>query len=292
MKDSKKAILVVSFGTSFHRTREKTIDRIEKDIEETYPDYRIYRAWTSKLIIAKLLRRDQIRVFTVSEAVEQMIEDGITELIVQPTHVLNGVENDLMKEDVLGRRDAFESVAFGDPLLTSQEDNEAVIHAVMEEFPDLKEDEALVLMGHGTTHYANSIYAALDYTFKDLGYSRVFLGTVEAYPSMESLKKQIRALGPRRLILAPFMVVAGDHAIHDMSGEDEDSWRSQFEKEGYEVVCRMQGLGEYPGIRRMYLDHVQAAEERLREVCPAEEHRSVETPFGEASMEDNQIFPL
>ncbi|MGI6000433.1 MAG: sirohydrochlorin cobaltochelatase, partial [Candidatus Merdisoma sp.] len=264
MKESKKAILVVSFGTSFHRTREKTIDRIEKDIEEAYPEYRIYRAWTSKMIIAKLLRRDRIQVPTVAEAVDQMIEDGITELIVQPTHVINGVENDLMKEDVLKRRDAFESVAFGDPLLTSQEDNEAVIHAVMEEFPDLKEDEALVLMGHGTTHYANSIYAALDYTFKDLGYSRVFLGTVEAYPSMESLKKQIRALGPRRLILAPFMVVAGDHAIHDMSGEDEESWRSQFEREGYEVACQMKGLGEYPGVRRIYLKHVRAAEERLQ----------------------------
>ena len=247
MKDAKKAILVVSFGTSFHRTREKTIDRIEKDIEEAYPDYRIYRAWTSKLIIAKLLRRDHIKVPTVSEAVEQMIADGVRELVVQPTHVLNGVENDLMKEDVLKRQDAFESVAFGDPLLTTQEDNEAVIRAVMEEFSDLKEDEALVLMGHGTTHYANSIYAALDYTFKDMGYSRVFLGTVEAYPSMESLKKQIRALGPR-----------------NMSGEDEDSWRSQFEKEGYEVVCKMKGLGEYPGVRRMYLEHVRAAQDKLQ----------------------------
>lgn len=264
MKDAKKAILVVSFGTSFHRTREKTIDRIEKDIEEAYPDYRIYRAWTSKLIIAKLLRRDHIKIPTVSEAVEQMIADGVRELVVQPTHVLNGVENDLMKEDVLKRQDAFESVAFGDPLLTTQEDNEAVIRAVMEEFSDLKEDEALVLMGHGTTHYANSIYAALDYTFKDMGYSRVFLGTVEAYPSMESLKKQIRALGPRKLVLAPFMVVAGDHAIHDMSGEDEDSWRSQFEKEGYEVVCKMKGLGEYPGVRRMYLEHVRAAQDKLQ----------------------------
>ena len=83
----KKGILVVSFGTSFHRTREKTIDRIEADIEAAYPDYQIYRAWTSKMIIAKLLRRDGIRVMTVSEAVEQMIEDGIRELIVQPTHV-------------------------------------------------------------------------------------------------------------------------------------------------------------------------------------------------------------
>ena len=189
--ETKKAILAVSFGTSHNDTRKVTIDAIERDMQEAFPDYMLYRAWTSKMIIAKLLRRDRIQVPTVAEAVDQMIEDGITELIVQPTHVINGVENDLMKEDVLKRRDAFESVAFGDPLLTSQEDNEAVSHAVMEEFPDLKEDEALVLMGHGTTHYANSIYAALDYTFKDLGYSRVFLGTVEAYPSMESLKKQI-----------------------------------------------------------------------------------------------------
>ena len=262
MERKTKAILVVSFGTSFHRTREKTIDRIEADIEAAYPDYQIYRAWTSKMIIAKLLRRDGVKVPTVAEAVEQMIADGITELIVQPTHVINGVENDLMKEDVLKRRDAFERVAFGDPLLTSQEDNVAVIRAVMEEFPDLKEDEALVLMGHGTTHYANAIYAALDYTFKDMGYSRVFLGTVEAYPSMESLKKQIRALRPKRLILAPFMVVAGDHAIHDMSGQDEDSWRSQFEREGYEVVCQMKGLGEYPGVRQIYLEHVREAQEK------------------------------
>lgn len=292
MKKSKKAILVVSFGTSFHRTREKNIDRIEKDIEEAYPDYRIYRAWTSKMIIAKLLRRDQIKVPTVAEAVEQMIEDGITELIVQPTHVLNGVENDLMKEDVLKRRDAFKSVSFGDPLLTSQEDNEEVIRAVMEEFTDLKEDEALVLMGHGTTHYANSIYAALDYTFKDMGYSRVFLGTVEAYPSMESLKKQIRALGPKKLILAPFMVVAGDHAIHDMSGEDEDSWRSQFEREGYEVACQMKGLGEYPGVRKIYLEHVRAAEERMQELCPEEADGLYGQQEHEGYTQENQTFPV
>ena len=139
----------------------------------------------------------------------------------------------------------------------------AVIEAVMAEFGEMKENEALVLMGHGTTHYANSVYAALDYTFKDLGYPRTFLGTVEAYPSMESLKKQLRALSPQKLILAPFMVVAGDHAIHDMSGEDEDSWRSQFEAEGYQVSCVMKGLGEYPGVRKMYLTHMETARKSL-----------------------------
>lgn len=268
IQDTKKAILVVSFGTSFHRTREKTIDKIEEEIAQAYPEYRIYRAWTSKMIIAKLKRRDGIIVPTVTEAVETMLTDGIRELVVQPTHIINGIENDLMKEEIQRCADRFEQVVFGDPLLTSTQDNEDTIRAVMEEFSDLSEKEALVFMGHGTTHYANAIYAALDYTFKDLGYSHVFLGTVEAYPSLETLIRQVHSFEPKKVILAPFMVVAGDHAIHDMSSEDEDSWRSQFEQAGFSVECVMKGLGEYPEIRRIYVDHIARA---LREADPAEQ---------------------
>ena len=145
MENKKKAILAVSFGTSFHETREKTIDRIEADLAAAYPEYTLYRAWTSKMIITKLKKRDGIVIPTVAEAVEQMISDGVQELIVQPTHIINGIENDLMKEDVLARKEAFEKIAFGDPLLTTTEDNVAVLQAVMSEFPALAEDEALVL---------------------------------------------------------------------------------------------------------------------------------------------------
>ena len=116
-----------------------------------------------------------------------MRADGITDVLIQPTHVINGIENDLMKEDALSYQEDFHSISFGDPLLTSEQDSREVIRAVAEEFSDLKKDEVLVLMGHGTTHYANAIYAALDYTFKDLGHPNIFLGTVEAYPSMETL---------------------------------------------------------------------------------------------------------
>ncbi len=254
-----KAILVVSFGTSFYRTREKTIDRIEEEIGKAFPEYAVYRAWTSKMIINKLKRRDGIQIPTVTEAMEAMLEDGITSLVVQPTHIINGIENDLMKEDVLRYEKRFEKIAFGTPLLTSTEDNEAVISAVMAEFPNLGKKDALVFMGHGTTHYANSIYAALDYTFKDMGYPHVFLGTVEAYPSFETLLKLVRNFGPEKIILAPFMVVAGDHAIHDMSSEDEDSWRSRFQREGFSVECVMRGLGEYSGVRRIYIEHIAKA---------------------------------
>lgn len=257
----KKAILVVSFGTSFSKTRERTIDRIEADLDEAFPDYRIYRAWTSKIIIAKLLRRDGIRIPSVKEAMEQMQLDGITHVIVQPTHLVNGIENERMKEDVLLSRENFTSILFGEPLLTSTEDRRKALQAVMNEFPNQGADDALVFMGHGTTHYANSVYAALDDMLKELGYSHTFLGTVEAYPSLDILLKKAAEIRAKKVILAPFMVVAGDHAIHDMSGEDEDSWRSRFEAAGFTVECVMKGLGEYPGIRRLYIEHAKAAEQ-------------------------------
>lgn len=256
----KKALLVVSFGTSFGETRAKTIDQIEKELTAAFPDYRVYRAWTSKIIIEKLLKRDKIKIPTVKEAAEQMLADGIREVIVQPTHLINGIENERMKRDVQLYGAAFASVVFGEPLLTCTEDQKQSIQAVMEEFGDLKSDEALVFMGHGTTHYANSIYAALDYMFKDMGWSNVFLGTVEAYPALDTLIKKIGALCPKKVILAPFMLVAGDHAVRDMAGGDGESWRSRFEAAGFDVECVMKGLGEYSGIRRLYIEHAKAAE--------------------------------
>ena len=252
------AILAVSFGTSHADTREKTIDRIEEDIRKAYPDDKVYRAWTSKMIIKKIWNRDGVKIFNVKEAMEQMKADGIKNVLVQPTHVINGIENDLMQEDVKAYADAFESISFGTPLLTTEEDNIRVAKAVAEDLQPGKEN-ALVLMGHGTSHYANSVYAALDYRFKDMGYDNIFLGTVEAYPSLVSLMKQVHAYHPKKVILAPFMIVAGDHAKNDLSSEEEDSWRSQFEKEGVQVECLLKGLGENETIRQIFIDHIEEA---------------------------------
>lgn len=257
---TKKAILAVSFGTSHNDTREVTIDAIEKDMQAAFPEYPLYRAWTSKMIINKVNKRDHVHIDTVKEAMEKMRADGITDVLVQPTHVINGIENDIMKEEALSYREDFHSISFGDPLLTSEQDNREVLEAVAEEFSWLKEEEVLVLMGHGTTHYANSIYAALDYTFKDRGHKNIFLGTVEAYPSMDSIMKLVKEYDPSKVVLAPFMIVAGDHAKNDMAGDDPESWYSQFKDAGYEVEAVIKGLGEYPGIRKILVNHLKALE--------------------------------
>ena len=259
----KRAILVVSFGTSYANTRKLTIEAIEKEIEAAFSQYRVYRAWTSKKIIAKLKKTENCHIFTVAEAMEQMALDGIKEVIVQPTHMLNAIENDTMKEEVLAFIGRFDAVVFGNPVLTEHKDHIAVINAVTQEFSRLEKNTALVLMGHGTHHDANCVYAELDRAFKEEGHANIFLGTVEACPGMDVLLEAVRAYAPEKVILAPFMIVAGDHAKNDMAGDEEDSWINQFKKAGFRTEAVLKGLGEYEGIRKLLVQHVKAAQTLL-----------------------------
>jgi sirohydrochlorin cobaltochelatase len=254
----KKALLVVSFGTSHAETREKTVGAIEKNIAEAYPEYEVRRAFTSGMILKVLEKRDGIVIDNVAEAMSRLVSDGFEEVLVQPTHVISGDEYDEMAGDVMLFEDRFETLRIGAPLLFNTEDYQKVVRAVMEQFPDLGKRDALVLMGHGTGHRINAAYAALDYRFKDMGYGNVFVGTVEAYPDIETVARHVEAFRPEKVILMPLMVVAGDHAVNDMAGE-EDSWKSVFERAGFEVECVLKGLGEFQSIRDIYLEHVASA---------------------------------
>ncbi|MEN6324991.1 MAG: sirohydrochlorin cobaltochelatase [Syntrophomonas sp.] len=258
-RNTKKAVLVVSFGTSHAATRDKTIGAIEKDIARAYPEYEIRRAFTSGRIIKVLADRDGIIVDNVTEAMDHLLEEGFRTVIVQPTHVINGEMNDEMEAVVTRYTDKFEEIKIGRPLLTYTEDYKKVIRAIMDLFPGLDDSEALVLMGHGTGHHVNTVYTALDRQFKELGHGNVFVGTVEAYPDIDEVVKRVRSYHPQRIILRPLMIVAGDHACNDMAGDKEDSWKSIFARAGYEVRCLLQGLGEVPAIRDIFREHIARA---------------------------------
>ncbi len=251
-----KAILVVSFGTSHEDTRAKTIDAIERDMAVAYPELSIYRAFTSKKIISILAKRDGIKVNTVAEAMMVMKADGIKEVIVQPTHILNGIENELMIKEVSRHDHEFVSVKIGAPLLTRTQDYWDVIDAFSTSLPKMDVDQACLCMGHGTEHHTNATYAALDYMFKAKGHENIHVACVEGYPELDDLMDTLHKKGYKKLILKPFMIVAGDHAKNDMAGDEEDSWKQILEKEGFEVTCIMEGLGELSGIRDILVSHV------------------------------------
>ncbi len=263
MIKGKKAMLVVSFGTSYADTREKTIGAIEKRIAEKFDDYEVRRAFTSKVIIRKLKERDGIEIDTVSEALDRLKAEGFDTVVVQPTYVMNGNEFDGLMREIEPFRGDFK-MACGKPLLTDSEDYDRAVDIIAGEVEMVGDkDTAVVFMGHGTEHYADSAYAALDYRFKARGRKNVFVGTVEGYPDTGQVIGYVKKYGYKKAVLLPFMIVAGDHANNDMAGDGDGSWKSEFVKNGIETECIIRGLGEYEEIQEMFAEHAACAVRKL-----------------------------
>lgn len=252
-------LLVLSFGTSFNDSRRLTIGAIENDIEKAFPDYSVRRGFTSNIIIDHVKNRDGISIDDIDESLRRAVDNGVKNLVVQPTHLMNGIEYDELSGKIADYSDAFGKVAIGEPLLTSDEDFKKVEKAITEWTSEYDDGEtAICFMGHGTEAESNQVYTKMQDMLTADGYKNYFIGTVEASPSLDDVKNAIKAGNYKRVILQPLMVVAGDHANNDMAG-DEDSWKTAFENEGYEVECLLRGLGENEAIRKIYVEHAESA---------------------------------
>ena len=273
-----KEILVVSFGTSFNDSRVEDIGGIEKAIQKAYPDWSVRRAFTAQIIINHVLARDGESIDNVEQALERAVENGVKTLVVQPTHLMHGAEYDELVEAVEKYKDKFDSVKVAEPLLVevgsdATEVNadkakvaEDVVAQAVKKAGYSSVDEAaadgtaFVLMGHGTSHTAKISYSQMQQEMEDLGYSNVFIGTVEGEPeetACENVIESVKNAGYKKVILRPLMVVAGDHANNDMAGDDDDSWKSQFEasKAFDSVECQVSGMGRIAAIQQIYVDH-------------------------------------
>ena len=275
-------ILVVSFGTSFNDSRAEDIGGVEKALQTAYPDWSVRRAFTAQIIINHVQARDGEKIDNMDQALERAVDNGVKNLVVQPTHLMHGAEYDELTEAVENYKDKFESVKIAEPLLGEvgadetaiNEDKAAVAEAITAEavktagFDSLdaaKEDgTAFVFMGHGTSHTAKISYSQMQAQMDRLGYDNVFIGTVEGEPedtACEAVIEKLKNAGYKKVILRPLMVVAGDHANNDMAGDDDDSWKSQFEASGAfdSIDTQIAGLGEIDAIQQLYVAHTQAA---------------------------------
>ena len=275
-------ILVVSFGTSFNDSRAEDIGGVEKALQAAYPDWSVRRAFTAQIIINHVQARDDEKIDNMDQALERAVDNGVKNLVVQPTHLMHGAEYDELTEAVENYKDKFESVKIAEPLLGEvgadetaiNEDKAAVAEAITAEavktagFDSLdaakEEGTAFVFMGHGTSHTAKISYSQMQAQMEQLGYENVFIGTVEGEPedtACEAVIEKLKDAGYKKVILRPLMVVAGDHANNDMAGDDDDSWKSQFEASGVfdSIDTQIAGLGEIDAIQQLYVAHTQAA---------------------------------
>lgn len=258
-------LLVVSFGTSFNGSRAADIKGIEDALQAAYPEWSVRRAFTAQIIIDKLKKRDGITIDNMTEALDRCVKDGVKEIVVQPTHLMGGLEYTDVKDELDKYADKFDKISLGDPLLTSDDDYKKVAAAIKENMASFDDGKtALCLMGHGTEADSNADYAKMQEVFKNEGLTQFFVGTVEAEPTCEDVIAAASAAGYKKAVLAPFMVVAGDHANNDMADEtDPDSWAAKFVAAGFEVTCLLQGLGQNVAVDDIYVSHVDDAIAKL-----------------------------
>ena len=279
-------ILVVSFGTSFNDSRAEDIKGIEDALAEAYPDWSVRRAFTAQIIINHVEARDDEAIDNMQQALDRAVDNGVKNLVVQPTHLMHGAEYDEMVDAVNEYKDKFESIAIAEPMLGEVGDDATVINddkkAVAQAITDAACQEAgfddmqaaadagtaFVFMGHGTSHTANVTYDQMQTQMEDLGFTNAFIGTVEGEPedtACEEVIAKVKDAGFKNVVLRPLMVVAGDHANNDMAGDDEDSWKSQFEASGAfdSVDCQIEGLGRIEAVEDLYVEHTKAAIDSL-----------------------------
>ena len=255
-----KALLVISFGTSHKDTRVRTIEAIEEDLKKEFPDRVFYRAWTSAFLRKKVQQQEGCEVWSVQQAMERICNDGISDLLVQPTHMLCGKEHEDARREILVYQDRFSELAMGRPLMADRQDVRVFANVLESLIPVSADQEVVAWMGHGSPQSEMNVYDLLNRQFLQDGHPEICVGTVEWEPGITPVLEQIRLRAPRRVILSPMLVVAGDHAKNDMAGDDPDSWRNQIAAEHTEVECLVKGLGEYPEVRKLYLDHARCPE--------------------------------
>ena len=265
----KKAILVVSFGTTVQATRAANIDILEREAADEFPGWEVRRAFTSATVRARIAAEEGLQIDPPAEALTKLSREGFSDVMIQPTHVIPGEEYDRLVAAIkpFGQAKVFASLKLGRPLLyyegnepNQPDDFRIAVEALKTQLPPAESDEPgrIVLMGHGSGHFADKCYDVFQERLELAGLP-VFTATVEGSRTFEDALDWLERAGVRKAVLMPFMLVAGDHAINDMAGAEEDSWASRLRDAGYEVSSYLRGLGENPAFRRIYLEHLRTA---------------------------------
>lgn len=263
----KKAIVVVSFGTTVPETREKTIERFENLVREKYPEYDVFRAFTSRIVIQRIWEEEGVKNSTERGIMYRLAAEGYEEVILQPLHLIPGAEYDKLHALAAHwqAEKVFKRLVVGRPLLhfigqegERPDDYGMLVEALMKNI-SLSDSEALLLIGHGTFHTSQAVYSALQMKFLVAGYRNVFVGTIEGFPEWDEVARHIHAQGFQSVRLKPLFFVAGDHVQNDIFGDEEDAVAPLLKQMNMQIHEDHTALGEMEEIHALYLQHLQDA---------------------------------
>jgi len=256
----KDAVVVMSFGTTMKETRDKTINATVEEIKKALPGIKVVVAYTSHIIIDRIKEKEGLEIPTPEKALEQLKAEGYTRIALASLDIIPGMEYDYKTTIFKTYRDMFKKMTMGLPLLYWQgqedqrDDVQEVVEAFSTQFPELPENEALLVMTHGTPHPSNAYYTVIQDRLDKLGKGHIHVYSVEGMPVLEDVIPELKKENVKHVTLMPMMMVAGDHAHNDMAGDEEDSHKVILEKEGFAVTPYIHGMGENAAVRGIFVE--------------------------------------
>ena len=269
-REDKDALLVVSYGAARKEAREAAVEPLMEAIAAANPETDIFEAYTSPIMRAKVKEAAGVEILSAEEALNTLLDAGYTRVAVASLHLFPGAEYECLVELFNACRKKFKRLVLGVPLLywmgqeEQRDDAEDLTKTLRASLPPMAEDEAVLLMAHGTQHPSNAFYSALQMRFEMAGWERAFVYTLAGWPRLEHITPILREKGVRRVRLVPLMLAVGAHASKDMAGDAPGSHRSRLLAEGFEVEVFQKGLGELPAVRELYVERANEAWDKLR----------------------------
>jgi sirohydrochlorin cobaltochelatase len=267
---NKDAIVVMTFGTTFKDTRTKTIDAVEKAIQQKYPNVPVFEAYTSHIIIDRVKAKEGIQKLDPEALFAKLKKEGYTRIAVVSLDVIPGMEYTYDSVVTKMQLPNFKKISLATPAMyyqgTENEPDQVVefLQALKSQFPKMGAHDATLIMAHGTPHPGNAYYSVIQSRINQLGWNNVFVYTVEGRPNLDDVIPQLKAKGITHVTLMPIMMVAGDHANNDMAGSEPTSHKSQLEAQGFKVDTYIHGLGENKNVRQIYVDRAAEAVQALQ----------------------------
>lgn len=255
VESGKTGILLVHYGTSNDNSRTQTIDKLNTRVAETFPDCAVVEAYSAPSVIRMLAKRG-VRKLSISQALDSLKTIGCSKLVVQSTMLLDGVMTEMLKKEVGKVKKDFMAVSVVRPLLYSVDDCRTMIEMICKSLIADKSVDAknsqVVLVGHGSDSPANAMYSQIDYLLKAEGKPSWHVGTIEGFPTIDNVEKQLKGVKNKNVLLVPLLYIAGNHQKDDIDGV----WKTQLQSKGYHVDVVGKGLGEMTEIQEMIIGKI------------------------------------
>jgi len=185
-----------------------------------------------------------------------MKEEGFQEVVIQPLQIIPGIEYEKVQKSYNGNINRFKKIGLGKPVLYDIKSYKEAVSSLKSQLPKMKDNSAIVIVGHGTNHPSNACYSCLQSVINDEKLD-IYVGTLGGYPNIDNVLQKLKDNRIEEITLMPYLLVTGNHVKDDIFSDNVHSWKTIIEKEGIIVNSYIHGLTENVDYQNIFVNRIK-----------------------------------